>query len=61
VVIDTSGRAQMRTFRVVSSTHDLFSAAVASHLPTMLFEPAIKDGMKVRQEIRMPFVFEIAR
>jgi protein TonB len=58
-VVDTSGRADMNTFKVLKSTNDLFSAAVRSALPRMKFFPAEVGGHKVRQLVQQPFTFNI--
>src|SRR5262245_54538109 len=56
-VVDTTGRADMREFKVLKSTHDLFTAAVKSALPQMKFYPAAVGGKKVTQLVQMPFQF----
>jgi len=58
-VVDTSGRADMSTFNVIKTTHDLFTAAVRQHLPQMKFIPAEIGGHKVKQLVQMPFVFTL--
>ena len=45
-VVDTTGRADMSTFKVLKSTHDLFTDAVKTALPNMRFYP----GRSRRQE-----------
>lgn len=56
-VVDTSGRAEMATFKVLKSSHDLFTSSVKSALVNWRFYPAEVAGRKVRQLIQMPFVF----
>lgn len=56
-VVDSAGRAEMETFRVLKSTHEGFTAAVRSALPEMLFTPARTGGRKVRQLVYYPFTF----
>lgn len=56
-VVDTSGRAEMNTFKVLKSSHDLFTNAVKSALSNMHFYPAEVGGRKVKQLVQMPFVF----
>src|SRR5205085_3313778 len=56
-VVDTSGRAEMNTFKVVASPHPLFSDAVRRTLPRMTFAPARVNGAAVLQLVRMPFRF----
>lgn len=58
-VVDTTGRADMSTFKVIKSSHDLFTAAVRQHLPTMKFYPAEVGGHKVKQLVQMPFQFSL--
>jgi protein TonB len=56
-VVDTTGRAEMNTFKVLKSSHDLFTNAVKSALANMKFYPAEVGGRKVKQLVQMPFVF----
>jgi len=60
-VVDTSGRADMRTFEILKSDHDLFTNAVRSSLPQMRFFPAEVAGRKVKQLVQMPFVFSLTK
>jgi TonB family protein len=60
-VVDTLGRAEMNTFRVLRSTDMLFTTAVRSAVPDYEFSPAIKDNRKVRQLVQMPFYFCLNR
>jgi periplasmic protein TonB len=60
-VVDTSGRADMREFKILKSTHDLFTAAVKSALPQMRFYPAEVGGHKVKQLVQMPFQFSLSK
>ncbi|HKG94988.1 MAG TPA: energy transducer TonB [Gemmatimonadaceae bacterium] len=60
-VIDTSGRAEPRSFKAVSSAHALFDRAVRSALRCMRFRPAEVGGRKVRQLVQQPFAFVLAR
>ena len=59
-VVDTLGMADMSQFKVLKSTHDLFTAAVRSALPAMRFSPAELDGHTVRQLVQMPFQFTLS-
>ncbi len=47
VVVDTLGRANMRTFRVVRSTHPKLTASVRSAVARWRFRPAEIGGCKV--------------
>jgi TonB family protein len=58
-VVDTTGRANMLTFKVLKTSHDLFTASVRSALPNMTFAPAEVGGKKVKQLIQMPFEFSM--
>ena len=56
-IVDTTGRAEMNTFKVLKSSHDLFTNSVRSALPSWRFYPAEIGNRRVRQLIQMPFVF----
>lgn len=58
-VVDTSGRAEMSTFKVIKSSHDLFTNAVRNALSNMRFYPAEVGGRKVKQLVQMPFQFSL--
>ena len=58
-VVDTTGRAEMNTFKTLKSSHDLFTNAVKSALANMKFYPAEVGGRKVKQLVQMPFVFSL--
>jgi periplasmic protein TonB len=58
-VVDTTGRADMSTFKVLKSTHDLFVQSVKAVLPNMKFYPAEVGGRKVKQLVQMPFQFAL--
>lgn len=60
-VVDTSGRADMRSFEIIKSDHDLFTLAVRNQLPNMRFFPAEVGGRKVKQLVQMPFVFSLTK
>ena len=60
-VVDTSGKAEMNTFKVIKSTHDLFTNAVRASLPNMKFYPAEVGGKKVKQLVQMPFQFNLTK
>lgn len=47
VLVDTLGRADMRTFRVVRSTHPTLTTSVRSAVAKWRFEPAVVSGCKV--------------
>jgi protein TonB len=56
-VIDTTGRADMNTFKVVESTNPLFSESVRKILPRYKFIPAEIGSRKVRMHVNLPFDF----
>jgi protein TonB len=58
-VIDTTGRADMRSLTILHSTHPRFTEAVNRAIAKARFSPAEVAGRKVRQVVRMPFVFSI--
>lgn len=58
-VIDTAGRPDMGSFKVLKSSHDLFTNSVKAALPAMLFEAGEVGGKKVRQLVQMPFEFSL--
>jgi protein TonB len=60
-VVDTTGRADMSQFKVLKSTHDLFTNAVKASLPNMKFYPAEVGGKKVKQLVQMPFQFSLTK
>lgn len=60
-VVDTSGRADVATLRILQSDHALFSDAVKSVLPKLRFAPAEVGGTKVRQLVQQPFRFGLDR
>jgi protein TonB len=60
-VVDTSGKAEMSTFKVIKSTHDLFTNSVRASLPNMKFYPAEVGGKKVKQLVQMPFQFNLTK
>jgi protein TonB len=60
-VVDTTGRAEPNSLKILGSSNDLFTAAVRSALPRMRFFPAEVGGRKVRQLVEQPFTFQISR
>lgn len=60
-VVDTTGLADTTTLKILKSTHHLFSAAVRDALPRMRFIPAEIRGVKVKQLVQQPFVFNFAK
>lgn len=60
-VVDTSGRAEMNSYKVLKTTHELFGNAVKNALAGMRFIPAEVGGRKVRQLVQQPFSFAISK
>lgn len=60
-VVDTTGRAEMNSYKVLKTTHELFGNAVRQALPGMRFIPAEVGGRKVRQLVQQPFSFAISK
>jgi len=60
-VVDTTGKADMGTFKALESDHDLFTAAVKRVLPQWRFIPAETGGRKVKQLVQLPFQFALQK
>jgi len=60
-VVDTTGHYESGTFKVLKSSHDLFTAAVKNALPQMRFYPAEVGGRKVKQLVQQPFQFALQK
>jgi protein TonB len=60
-VVDTTGRADMSTFKALKSDNDLFTNAVKNALQRMRFLPAEVGGRKVKQLVQQPFQFSLNR
>jgi protein TonB len=58
-VVDTAGKPEMSSFKVLRSPHELFSKAVYDAVAKMRFQPAQIDGRPVRQVVQQPFVFSL--
>ena len=56
-VVDTLGRADMSTFKILDSSNDLFSASLRSALAQWRFYPAEAGGHKVKQIVQLPLKF----
>ncbi len=56
-VVDTSGRAEMATFKEIRSSDARFTDAVRDVIPYYRFTPAEAGGRKVRQIVQLPFEF----
>jgi protein TonB len=60
-VVDTLGRVEPGSFKVLKSDHDLFTQAVKSALPNMRFLPAEVGGRHVKQLVQQPFQFQLTK
>ncbi len=62
-VVDTLGRADMRTFRLLGprQVYREFLEAVIDVLPRMRFSPPLYRGCKVKQMVQLPFAFKLNR
>ena len=60
-VVDTTGRVELASFKVVRASHDAFANAVKNALPKMRFFPAEIGDRKVRQLVQQPFSFAIVK
>lgn len=58
-IVNEKGRVDKNSFKVLSSTHPLFTSAVQSALPQMRFKPATIAGKPVSQLVQQQFVFKI--
>jgi len=56
-VVDAEGAPDMSTFKVLRTSHELFSEAVHEAVATMRFKPATIGGRAVRQVVQQPFNF----
>ena len=60
-IVKADGLADMSTFIVVRSPDKDFTKAVIDQLPRIAFEPAVSDGLPVRERVLMPFAFKLYR
>jgi len=60
-VVDTTGKVENGSLKILKSSHDLFIQSVRNALPQMKFIPAEVGGRKVKQLVQQPFTFSIAR
>jgi periplasmic protein TonB len=60
-VVDTLGRAEPASFKVLQASHDAFGQAVRAALPRMRFLPAEIGGRKVRMLVQQTFAFALER
>jgi periplasmic protein TonB len=60
-VVDTLGRVEQGSIRVLDTTHDLFASSVRDALSRARFKPAEAGGRKVRQLAEQVFTFRISK
>ena len=60
-VVDTTGRAEPGSLKILKSSHDMFVQSVKNALPQMKFIPAEVGGRKVKQLVQQPFTFSISK
>jgi periplasmic protein TonB len=60
-VVDTTGKAEPNSLKILKSSHDQFVQAVKNALPQMKFIPAEVGGRKVKQLVQQPFSFSISK
>ena len=58
-IVDTTGRAELGSFKVLRASHDAFGQAVRAALPRMRFLPAEIGGRRVRMLVQQPFAFAL--
>src|SRR5688500_13325735 len=60
-VVDTTGKADMSTFKVLKSDNKLFEIAVRNILPQHRFLPAETGGRKVKTYVQQAFQFQLGQ
>jgi protein TonB len=60
-VVNSSGKADTESFKVLKSTNELFTQAVKNVLPRMRFSPAMIGGKPVNQLVQQSFQFAVPR
>jgi periplasmic protein TonB len=60
-IVDADGRYEAGSFKVLKSSHELFTQAVKNALPNMRFYPAEVGGKKVKQLVQQPFTFSLSK
>jgi protein TonB len=60
-VVDTSGRVEIGTFKVLKSSHELFTQAVKTSLQSAKYLPAEVGGRRVKQLVQQPFQFQLTK
>jgi periplasmic protein TonB len=60
-VVDTAGRADMASVRILRANYREFVEAVLKVLPEYRFQPATVNGCPARMYVQLPFAFAIRR
>ncbi len=60
-VVDTTGRAEMNSWKVLETSNELFSSAAKDAVRNAKFYPAEVGGRKVRQLVQLPLAFTLNR
>jgi TonB family protein len=60
-VVDEDGRVEIATFKVLKTSHALFSQAVLDALAEGRYVPAEIGGKKVKQLVQQPFQFHLSK
>jgi TonB family protein len=60
-IVDTAGKMEEKSIKVVRSTNPQFTAAVRSTLHTAQFAPATLNDKRVRQVVHQEFRFQLPR
>jgi protein TonB len=60
-VVDTTGKVENGSVKILKSSHDLFTNSVRQALNSMRFYPAEIGGRKVKQLVQQPFNFTLTR
>ena len=60
-VVNPDGTVDVGTFKVLKSSHELFTQSVKAALPMMRYKPALVGEKPVRQLVQSPFTYSISR
>ena len=58
-VVDTTGRAEMGSFKVLETSNELFSASAKDYVRSAKYYPAEVGGRRVRQLVQQPLAFSL--
>jgi Gram-negative bacterial TonB protein C-terminal len=61
LIVDSAGRADMRSALVLEATRFEFARAVFDVLPDFQFHVATINGCRAKQLVQMPFAFRLRR